>query len=159
MSMTTMVQRFGNTGDESSDQEDLVDASGGSELDDEVTDMDEMQFAYCKTDAPFLNPVDPVGENSSGRNSVTTKIETKVKLTMLGVGLVLLISTFTLLFLHPLYMKQLELGGSDNKFNAFGSLFFISTIVTLLLVCATAISSWFFKWNIRVFQLPIPAKG
>lgn len=152
-----MAQRFGNTGDESSDQEDLVDASGGSELDDEVTDMDEMQFAYCKTDAPFLNPVDPIGE-SSGRGSVVTKIETKVKLTMLGVGLALLISTFILLFLHPLYMKQLELGGSD-KFNAFGSLFFISTIVTLLFVSGTAITSWLCKWNIRVFQLPIPAKG
>lgn len=157
MSISNMAQRFGNTaGDESSDQEDLVDASGGSELDDEVTDMDEMQFAYCKTDAPFLNPVDPIGESS--RDSVTPKIETKVKLTMLGVGLLLLISTFVLLFLHPLYMKQLELGGMD-KFNAFGSLFFISTIVTLLFVSGTAIISWICKWNIRVLQLPIPAKG
>ncbi|XP_063709059.1 uncharacterized protein LOC134837606 [Culicoides brevitarsis] len=157
--MSIMAHRFGNrdAGEESSDQEDLVDASGGSELDDEVTDMDEMQFAYCKTDAPFLNPVDPVGENSSTRTT-TTKIETKVKLIMLGVGLLLLISTFILLFLHPLYMKQLELGGSD-KFNAFGSLFFISTIVTALLVCATATCNWLFKWKLRTFQLPIPAKG
>lgn len=158
MSISTMAQRFGNnTGDESSDQEDLVDASGGSELDDEVTDMDEMQFAYCKTDAPFLNPVDPI-DGSGSRGTVITKIETKVKLTMLGVGLVLLLSTFILLFLHPLYMKQLELGGSD-KFNAFGSLFFISTIVTVLLVSCTALCNWICKWKIRTFQFPIPAKG
>lgn len=156
-----MAHRFGthNNGDESSDQEDLVDASGGSEMDDEVTDMDEMQFTYCKTDEVFLNSVDQMGESSShgGRSNGNNKIETRLKLSLLGAGLILLISTFMLLFIHPLYLKQLEVGG--DKFNAYGSLLFVSTIVTILFVSATAITSWISKWNIKIYQFPIPAKG
>lgn len=155
-------------GGESSDQEDLVDASGGSDQDDDgITDVDELQFAYDKPSASMLNPTHDVNDCSDSSNSrgggtsssstSTTIVETKLKLALLGIGVCLLVSTFLLLFIHPLYLKQIELGG--DSYNAYGSIIFISTIVTTIFVAAAAFASWYCKWTIKFYQFPIPAKG
>lgn len=158
--MTTKYGSGGCGGDESSDQEELVD--GNSEMDDEMTDMDEMQFTYCKTDASILNPTEAnesfnTRGGSATQATTSTVLETRLKLSLLAVGLCLLSSTIFLLVLQPLYMKQLELGG--DGYTAYGSLLFVSTTVTVIFVGAATIVSSFSKWTIKFYQLPIPAKG
>lgn len=141
-------------GDDSSEQEDLVDASGASEMENDETDMEEVNFANYKPDMAVLNSIEC---NDDEQSVNACKVETKLKLAIIGVGLCLLIATFLLLCTYPLYLKQLELGGEN--YNAFGSLLFVSSIITTFYVIAAAASSWHFKWDIKFYQLPIPAKG
>lgn len=147
------MQRYG---DDSSEQEDLVDASGASEVENDETDMEEVNFANYKPDITVLSPIDDE-LSAGGGGGGGSKLETKLKLTIIGVGLCLLIATFLLLFTYPLYLKQLELGGEN--YNAFGSLLYVSSIITTFYIVAAAAASWRFKWDIKFYQLPIPAKG
>lgn len=150
------MQQF--TGDDSSEQEDLVDASEASEMENEESDMEDVNFSSYKPDITGLNPIDSTDIVDQSCHSVGVyRVETRLKLALIGVGLCLLMSTFLLLLCYPLYLKQLELGGEN--YNAFGSLLFNSTIVTMFYIVAAAVSSWYFKWELKFYQLPIPAKG
>jgi hypothetical protein len=140
-----------------SDQEELIGASGGSDLDDEATDVDEMQFTYCKNHSPTTpNDNNDTDAHTNLIENCVTKLETKSKMALFGIGLLLLLSTFLLLLIYPLYQMQLELGGST--YNAYGALLFYSTVVTLFLVLGTILTSWIYKWNVKFYEFPIPGK-
>jgi hypothetical protein len=152
-----MANRF----DESpttSDQEELV---GASDVDDDATDMDEMQFTYCKNHSPTAStePIDSDANThlvDSGTATCGNKLETRSMWALFGFGLVLLVSTFLLLVIYPLYQLQLEQGG--RSYNAYGGLLFYSSVITLLLCAATVVASWLYKWNFKVYTPPIPGK-
>lgn len=132
-------------GEESgSDQEELVNISA-SDIDEDATDIDEMQFTFCKA-------------NNSGNNDSTDNQykENKSKLSLFGVGFSLLCSAFLLLIILPLYNQQLALGGDD--YNAYGAILYVSSIVTLLLIAVAGISDWIWKWDLKFYKLPIPGK-
>lgn len=132
-------------GEESgSDQEELVNISA-SDIDEDGTDIDEMQFTFCKASNP--------GNNDSTDNQYK---ENKSKLSLFGVGFCLLCSAFMLLIILPLYNQQLALGGDD--YNAYGAILYVSSIITLLLIGVAGVSDWIWKWDVQFYKLPIPGK-
>lgn len=163
-----------NYGEEScSDQEDLVGASA-SELDDDVTDMDEIQFSFCKAtgtsnqnSSTNNNPNGGSGCGGGGgmqHNNQTHDIYVgdnysdnhKSKFALFGSGFGLLVTSLMMLVVLPLYLRQLSLGGEN--YNAYGAIIYIGLMVGVLLTLLAAVFGHVSKWNIKFYKCPLDSK-
>lgn len=169
-----------NYGEEScSDQEDLVGASA-SELDDDVTDMDEIQFSFCKATGTSSNHQNSSNashneqnmtpsshhlnhkqenciRNSAGEGGYENYIDNqKSKFALFGSGFGLLLTSLMMLVILPLYLKQLALGG--ESYNAYGAIIYIGLMIGIILGVLAAIFGRTSKWNIKFYKCPLEPK-
>lgn len=158
-----MADHYGDESQSASDQEELV---GNSDLDDELTDYDDVQFNnFCKPSSTDndLN----AGENSSGQMSSQQKYRQqqqqnydfdqfyghKSKILFFIAMIALLLTAFALLLCFPLYIQQLSVEGKQN--NAYGAILYVSTVITMIFLIMAAIVSFLFKWDVKLFKFPI----
>ncbi|KAJ6634875.1 hypothetical protein Bhyg_13456 [Pseudolycoriella hygida] len=139
-----MSDHYGDESQSASDQEELV---GETDIDEDCSDTEEMQFTFCKTNIVDENSLDTNTDNGIPKHSIQSKF------IFFGMVFSLLLSAFVLLICFPLYQQQLNVG--ENK-NAYGALLFVSTLITLLLVLSTLAGSWILKWKIVLYKLPLP---
>lgn len=154
------------------------DMCGLSDYEDEGTDLDEMQFTFCKgSTTKLLERTTEINlngqtndDNDDQLNSTTSTNNlhgnSKSKLMFFGCATVLLLSSFLLLISFPLYYEQLsiDLNGDHNKttieqqqqHNIYGAILYITTFTTLLIIAITLIATWIYKWQLNIFKLPIP---
>ncbi|XP_055374954.1 uncharacterized protein LOC129607803 [Condylostylus longicornis] len=128
---------------------------------------DTMQFSLCKTNANSLSLIDTTTtewnsttekeyQNAQQHHQMQLQHFRKCKrifLLLIAFGFGLLLTSFSLFIVLPLYQKQLEIGRKTN--NSYGSILFISPIITFLLILLTQIFSWLFKWTIQVYKFPV----
>lgn len=76
------------------------------------------------------------------------------KTRLFGNGIVLLMTTFALLVLLPLYFQQLTLNG--ERFNVFGATFFLSFCAALVFLFITLVLGVAIKWKIPFHKPPLP---
>lgn len=173
-----MGDHYGDESQSASDQEELI---GGSDLDGDISDTEEMQFTFCKGGL-----MDTLGndQESCSSNYSTVLHEPKSKLIFFGMVIMLFLSAFVLLICFPLYFQQLNVGSNIrvsaakdgiinhniiptdrphnnsnlSASNAYGAILYVSTLITSFLLLATVIASWSLKWNLMVHKLPMPWK-
>lgn len=144
-----MSDHYGDESQSASDQEELV---GETDVDDDYSDTEEMQFTFCKTNLVDENSLDTNADNAS--NGIQ-KHSMQSKFIFFGMVVTLFLSAFVLLICFPLYLQQLNVG--ENK-NAYGALLFVSTLITLLLILSAFAGWWIFKWNTALYKLPLPCR-
>lgn len=105
-----MGDHYGDESQSASDQDELI---GGSDLDADLTDTEEMQFTFCKGGL-----MDTLGNNndqeSCSNYSFQPQHEPKSKLIFFGMVIMLFLSAFVLLICFPLYFQQLNVGSYNN---------------------------------------------
>lgn len=141
-----MSDHYGDESQSASDQEELV---GETDIDDDYSDTEEMQFTFCKTNIIDENSLDTNTDNDTRKHSIQSKF------IFFGMVITLFLSAFVLLICFPLYLQQLNVG---EKKNAYGALLFVSTLITLLLILSAFAGWWILKWNIVLYNLPLPWK-
>ncbi|XP_059619869.1 uncharacterized protein LOC132263882 [Phlebotomus argentipes] len=77
-------------------------------------------------------------------------------LKLFGYGSGLLLSTFALIILLPLYYEQLALNG--ERFNITGAILFVSFLVMMVFVSVSIIFGSINKWKVPLYRSPIPLK-
>lgn len=151
-----MADHYGDESQSASDQEELV---GNTDLEDELTDFDDVQFSYCKQSAAD-NSVNGM-ENGANDNQQNGQQqigypEQKSKILFFGATIALFLTAFALLICFPLYLHQLSIEGNQN--NAYGAILYLSSLVTVIFIVIAAIVSYFLKWNIKLFKVPMQWK-
>lgn len=142
-----MGDHYGDESQSASDQEELV---GETDIDDDYSDTEEMQFTFCKT----TNIIDGNSLNANADNASNGIQHTfKSKFIFFGMVIMLFLSAFVLLICLPLYLQQLNVG---EKKHAYGALLFVSTLITALFILATLIGWWILKWNVALYKCPLP---
>lgn len=156
-----------NYGEEScSDQEDLVGASA-SELDDDVTDMDEIQFSFCKATGTSNQSSTTKNDDQNGtkkQQNPTHDIYVgdnftdnhKSKFALFGSGFGLLVTSLMMLIILPLYLRQLSLGG--ESYNAYGAIIYIGLMIGILMGVLSAVLGHVSNWNVKFYKLPLDSK-
>lgn len=80
-------------------------------------------------------------------------IDTKSRI--IGIGIVLLVSTFAMLVLLPLYFQQM--GENGDRYNdVFGATVFLSCNAALLFIIITVALGVVIKWKIPFYKVPLP---
>lgn len=150
-----MGDRYVDDSPSGSDQDDLVD---DSDLDVDLSDTEDLQFTFCKPSNRQLLQLDGGAQSSSGADHVTQQPDMRLRWRFFTSGVTLMLSSLVLLVCMPLYYQQMALSGKE--YNAYGSLLFISFMVTLLLVILARACSILLKWdNEREFyRIPISWK-
>lgn len=82
----------------------------------------------------------------------TSLFDTKMRL--IGNGIVLLVATFALLVLVPLYFQQVTTSGTH--FNIFGATFLLSFTAALFFVVLTIALGYAIKWKVPFYKPPLP---
>lgn len=82
----------------------------------------------------------------------TSLFDTKMRL--IGNGIVLLVSTFALLVLLPLYFQQMTTNGP--RFNVFGATFLLSAAAALVFLVVTIALGVAIKWKVPFYKPPLP---
>lgn len=141
-----MSDHYGDESQSASDQEELV---GDTDIDDDYSDTEEMQFTFCKTNIVDENSLDTNTDNDTQKHSIQSKF------IFFGMVITLFLSAFILLICFPLYLQQLNVG---EKKNAYGALVFVATLITLLFILSAVAGWWILKWNIALYKLPLPWK-
>lgn len=139
-----MSDHYGDESQSASDQEELV---GETDIDDDYSDTEEMQFTFCKTNIIDENSLDTNTDNGIQKHSMQSKF------IFFGMVITLFLSALVLLICFPLYLQQLNVG---EKKSAYGALLFVSTLITLLLILSAFAGWWILKWNIVLYTLPLP---
>lgn len=142
-----MSDHYGDDSQSASDQEELV---GETDIDDDYSDTEEMQFTFCKT-----NIIDENSLDSNATSNGAQKHSIQSKLIFFGMVVALFLSALALIICFPLYLQQLNVG---DKKNAYGALLFVSTLITLLLIVCAFVGWWILKWNVALYKLPLPWK-
>lgn len=75
------------------------------------------------------------------------------KTRLFGNGIVLLVTTFAMLVLLPLYFQQLSLNG--ERFNVFGATLLLCCNATLVFLLATVVFGMAVKWKIPFHRPPL----
>lgn len=150
-----MADHYGDESQSASDQEELV---GNTDLEDELTDFDDIQFNYCKqsTAENTINGMENGGNvdaTTNGAHHQYDVTEQKSKILFFGATVALFLTAFALLICFPLYLQQLSVEGKQN--NAYGAMLFVSSLVTIAFIGMTALVSYMFKWNIKLLKCPI----
>lgn len=140
-----MSDHYGDESQSASDQEELV---GETDIDDDYSDTEEMQFTFCKS-----NIIDDNSLDTNAATNGTAKHTIQSKLLFFGMVVALFLSAFALLICFPLYLQQLNVG---EKKTAYGALLFVSTLITLLLILSAFVGWWILKWNVALYKLPLP---
>lgn len=141
-----MSDHYGDDSQSASDQEELV---GETDIDDDYSDTEEMQFTFCKSNIEIERT-----RNTNGDDDGSMHIHTiQSKFIFFGMVVTLFLSAFVLLICFPLYLQQLNVG---QKKSAYGALLFVSTLITLLLMLSTLVGWWILKWNVVLYKLPLP---
>ena len=152
-------------GDESqSDQEELV---GGTDLDDDLTDLDEMQFNFCKPITNENNKLTDLEANATNNGQHTSQQqyanaqmhqfdEYVSKWRLFGGLVALFLTTFALLIAFPFYLEQMSVEGKKNT--AYGAILYVTTVVTVILIVVSGLASILFKWDVKIYRIPIPWK-
>lgn len=148
MPLIKMSDHYGDESQSASDQEELV---GETDIDDDYSDTEEMQFTFCKSNIVDENSLDTNTDNAS--NNGMQKHSIQSKFIFFGMVVTLFLSAFVLLICFPLYLQQLNVG---EKKTAYGALLFVSALITLLLVLSALAVWWILKWNIALYKLPLP---
>lgn len=76
------------------------------------------------------------------------------KMRLIGNGVVLLVTTFALLVLLPLYFQQLTTSGP--QLNVFGATFLVSSAAALVFLIATIALGVAIKWKVPFYKPPLP---
>lgn len=76
------------------------------------------------------------------------------KMRLIGNGVVLLVTTFALLVLLPLYFQQMTTSGP--QFNVFGATFLVSSAAALVFLVATIALGVAIKWKVPFYKPPLP---
>lgn len=91
--------------------------------------------------------------NSSEKLIIESSLfDTKTRI--IGNGIVLLVSTFAMLVLLPLYFQQMVQNG--DHFNVFGATIFVSCNAALIFIIITVALGVAIKWNIPFYKPPLP---
>lgn len=159
-----MADHYGDESQSASDQEELV---GNSDLDDELSDYDEVQFnSFCK-------PTSTENELNAGESSAHMSSQQKYrhhqqnydfdhfyghrsKILFFIAMLALFLTAFALLLCFPLYLQQLSVEGKQN--NAYGAILYASTVITLVFLITAGLVSFLCKWDVKLFKFPIAWK-
>lgn len=144
MRFIKMSDHYGDESQSASDQEELV---GETDIDDDYSDTEDMQFTFCQTNIVDENSLDTNPENGVHKHTIQSKF------IFFGMVVALFLSSFVLLISFPLYLQQLNVG---EKRSAYGALVFVSTLITLLLIVSALAGWWILKWNIVLYKLPLP---
>lgn len=144
--LAKMSFHYGDEEQSASDQEQLV---GETDIDDDYSDTEEMQFTFCKSNIIDENSLDTNTAEPNGIRALTLQ----TKITFFGMVVALFLSAFVLLICFPLYLQQLNAG---QKKSAYGALLFVSILITLLLILTAVAGWWILKWNIVLYKLPLP---
>lgn len=161
-----MADHYGDESQSASDQEELV---GNSDLDDDLSDYDEVQFNnFCKPTSTEndLN----AGESSADQMSSQYKYRRqqqqnydfenfyghKSRIIFFIAMIALFLTAFALLLCFPLYIQQLSVEGKQN--NAYGAILYTSTVITLIFLIIAVLISFLFKWDVKLFKFPIEWK-
>lgn len=140
-----MADHYGDESQSASDQDELV---GNTDLEDELTDFDDVQFNYCKQSS--------AEQAASEMDGSSHCAEQKSKIIFFGATIALFVTAFALLISFPLYLQQLSVEGKQN--NAYGAILYTSALATVIIILITLTVSYAFKWNIQLLRPPIQWK-
>lgn len=76
------------------------------------------------------------------------------RMRLIGNGIVLLVTTFALLVLLPLYFQQLSSGGS--QYNVFGATFLVFSVAALVFLLLTMALGMATQWRVPFYKPPLP---
>ena len=82
----------------------------------------------------------------------TSLFDTKMRL--IGNGIVLMVTTFALLVLQPLYFQQMTTKGP--QFNVFGATLVVSVATALVFLLITVALGVAIKWKVPFYRPPLP---
>lgn len=160
-----MADHYGDESQSASDQEELV---GNSDLEDELSDYDDVPFDnLCKQSTATENDlnsgagecmnIDPSTSHHKYNSQEMYDNEHlyghKSKIVLFIAMIALLLTAFALLICFPFYLQQLAVEGKQN--NAYGAILFVSTVVTFVFMVIAALMSYLFKWDNKLLTFPI----
>ncbi|XP_026464599.1 uncharacterized protein LOC113367185 [Ctenocephalides felis] len=137
-----------------SDQEDLL---VGSDYED-FTDFEDIQFAYAKSQnqqqqQQNSNPLSNYPHLIATQNDFGNTTESwRHKFNFLFTSCALVVLSFLVTVLYPIYWRQLEL--NSQHVTRYSGLLFVATVTTATVCALAVISSWVSNWDVRVLKPP-----